>query len=303
MAFPQNLAISIPPIHPSLQTYIKSYHLIEMNPSVQASQMVPASSKCILGIPYGEPVHIHLKGRSQKVSKPFFLGMARQSYHYATTAMCHYRIFCIEFNDVGFFALFRENTESFVDTLVSLDDVVASCKLNSLQSLMADALSVSKKIAYVEQFLLQFLPDKRTRFRLQRYDEALSLIRSSKGLLNVKALASEFCLSERQFRRIITEIKGCSPKDFARLIRFTHIFSDVMLHQGSISWAELAYQYQFYDQMHFIKEFRHFSQFNPSQFPRDHFLLSSSLSLPSLQTNRTAPAAEKEEMTDIDMAY
>ena len=64
-----------------------------------------------------------------------------------------------------------------------------------------------------------------------------------------------------QFKKYI----GLTPKYYQRILRFHEILGQI--HRSEkIEWAQIAYQCEYADQSHFIKEFKHFSGFNPQKF-------------------------------------
>lgn len=94
-----------------------------------------------------------------------------------------------------------------------------------------------------------------------------ALIRSiihQQGMVNVSELADRCFLSVRQFERKFKEYAGFSPKLFSRIIRFQSVFNELGSMQVSLS--EVAYACRYYDQSHFIQEFREFSGYNPKEF-------------------------------------
>lgn len=64
-----------------------------------------------------------------------------------------------------------------------------------------------------------------------------------------------------QFKKYV----GLTPKIYQRILRFNEILQKIRDKQ-QITWAEVAYQCGYSDQSHFIKEFNHFSGFNPQEF-------------------------------------
>ncbi len=64
-----------------------------------------------------------------------------------------------------------------------------------------------------------------------------------------------------QFKKFV----GLTPKYFHRICRFNDLL-EVINRQEKISWAQVAYNCGFSDQSHFIREFKHFSGFNPQEF-------------------------------------
>lgn len=69
-----------------------------------------------------------------------------------------------------------------------------------------------------------------------------------------------------QFKKFI----GLTPKYFQRIMRFNEILLQIQK-KKHISWAQIAYQCGFSDQSHFIKEFKHFSGFNPQEFINEDY--------------------------------
>lgn len=63
---------------------------------------------------------------------------------------------------------------------------------------------------------------------------------------------------------------GLTPKYFQRILRFQEIFQQ-MQKDKNVPWPQIAYQCGYSDQSHFIKEFRHFSGFNPQEFILEDF--------------------------------
>ncbi|WP_299465190.1 helix-turn-helix domain-containing protein [uncultured Microscilla sp.] len=69
-----------------------------------------------------------------------------------------------------------------------------------------------------------------------------------------------------QFKKYV----GLTPKYYHRILRFQEILKRIQ-HQEKITWADITYHCGYADQSHFIKEFKHFSGFNPSEFIlKDH---------------------------------
>ncbi len=64
-----------------------------------------------------------------------------------------------------------------------------------------------------------------------------------------------------QFKKYV----GLTPKYYQRILRFNEILLQIQ-HNNNITWSQIAYQYGYSDQSHFIKEFKHFSGFNPQEF-------------------------------------
>ena len=96
------------------------------------------------------------------------------------------------------------------------------------------------------------------------YHAVSDVIHSSNAYINVKDLANQYCLSERQFERNFKECSGFSPKVYLHIIRFQNVIKSYGAHFNSLS--ELALQCGYYDQSHFIHNFKEFSGFHPKHY-------------------------------------
>lgn len=96
-------------------------------------------------------------------------------------------------------------------------------------------------------------------------EESINIIRYSDGLITVESLSEKVGLGARQLERLFNLYMGVSPKMFNRITRFQRIFRELEEHRIN-NWLVLALQCGYYDQAHFIKEFKQFSGMNPSSF-------------------------------------
>lgn len=89
---------------------------------------------------------------------------------------------------------------------------------------------------------------------------SINRIIETRGLTDVRALSSAFCLSHRQFERKFKEFSGFSPKLYSRIVRFG---AALKFYGTDLSLTEIAQECGYYDQSHFISDFKEFSGYNP----------------------------------------
>ncbi|HVZ24716.1 MAG TPA: helix-turn-helix domain-containing protein [Sediminibacterium sp.] len=116
-----------------------------------------------------------------------------------------------------------------------------------------------------ESFLLRQL--QRLRPALP-FDFAIQELVKQGGGLSMEKTASLACLSLRQFERQCLERIGLPPKLFARLIRFSKAYQ-LKEHAQQVSWTSVAHTCGYYDQMHFIRDFREFAGVTPTGIQSD----------------------------------
>src|SRR4029453_4372716 len=94
---------------------------------------------------------------------------------------------------------------------------------------------------------------------------AAKLLYSTKGQFRVAELADRCNLSARQLERQFDETTGVSPKTLAGTIRFEAIRSRLMF-EPEANLTDLAYEFGYADQAHFIHDFKAFTNKTPSEF-------------------------------------
>jgi AraC-like DNA-binding protein len=78
-------------------------------------------------------------------------------------------------------------------------------------------------------------------------------------------LSDRIGYSRKHFIQLFKEQVGVSPKQYLRIMRFQKAIAAIEKH-AFISWSTLALECGFYDQAHFINDFRHFSGFTPNEY-------------------------------------
>jgi hypothetical protein len=96
-----------------------------------------------------------------------------------------------------------------------------------------------------------------------RFFNALNHILATQGVLSIGS-DIDTGLSERQMRRLFSFYVGDSPKGFAKVVRFQSILLAKPSLQ-SLRQNKLFFDAGYYDQAHFIKEFRTFYGVTPSK--------------------------------------
>lgn len=118
----------------------------------------------------------------------------------------------------------------------------------------------TKRAEKLEDLLLKNLKDDGIPPKLQ---EAFSFIAKNNNseALNIENLAKNLKISDTTLFRLFKNHLGQNPKSYLKTVRFRNVLSEIIDHRNSFS--EIAYLNQYYDQAHFINDFRTFSGFSP----------------------------------------
>jgi AraC-like DNA-binding protein len=132
-----------------------------------------------------------------------------------------------------------------------------------LQEKMMLAPDNQTRVTIISQFLESRLARRKTKHH--SISETIRQIISTDGSSNVQRLAEDSFLSMRQFQRNFKEYAGFSPKLFTRIIRFQTALRKYP-EKESLSLTDIAYDCGYYDQSHFIHDFKEFSGHHPGTY-------------------------------------
>ncbi len=159
---------------------------------------------------------------------------------------------------------FRESIYSFSDLSISLEHLWGN-EQNGLIEKIILAQNNRDRVDIIEEFLLRQL--RKNHHGDGATDEIIRHIRYSGGNGSVEDICSKFGLTRRTLERKFINTIGISPKLFSRISRFLNLCHHLENHSHK-SLTEITYECGYYDQAHFIREFKAFSGLTPKEFFR-----------------------------------
>ncbi len=150
----------------------------------------------------------------------------------------------------------------FTDRVIPLDTLFGSAALELRTKLQA-ASQLAGRFQLLEEFLL-------TRFKLDMGAYPLVVrtvaeLTRTQGASGLKELSKLLGVSHKHLTNQFTRLVGIGPKQFARMLRLTSVISDLDISQP-VDWLRVAHAANFYDQSHFINEFRAFTGLTPGEY-------------------------------------
>lgn len=242
------------PIHPLLTPHIEKMWHFESPvglPERDLRTVVPnARPKLIV------PFHGSLTSLGQTFGEICVVGMMESPVVIASSQAVS--ALGIEFKPASAYRFLQFPLQDITNAVYSLT-AVFDLPGRSLQQTVTDAPTFERKIQAVEQFLIQRLSDSPVSF----IDHAVHLIQTHHGLLSIRELCSELGYSKRHVDKKFGEWLGISPKMLARIVRFQQFYQYWGMQEG---YPDIYTAY--YDQAHFIKEFKAFTGDAPLAYAR-----------------------------------
>lgn len=125
---------------------------------------------------------------------------------------------------------------------------------------LATATSDLDRLAVIEDFFINRLNNKVNNGRIIL---AVELIKKYSGNLKITVLAQQLKISQCQLEKCFRRTVGATPKKFASIIRFRKVLS--IAHKER-SLTQLGLEAGFFDQAHFIKDFKSFTGLTPERY-------------------------------------
>ena len=168
----------------------------------------------------------------------------------------------VYFTEIGFTHFATNPAYELFNLSISLEDIFDKIELEKVEEKLSNSHSDEQRIKAVEHFLLSQLKDKVTD---KLITEAVKLIYESKGNIRIKELNEKLFISQSPLEKRFRKVVGTSPKKFASIIRFNAVLEDI---STTKSLSEICYENHFFDQAHFIKDFKQFTGETPEKFKR-----------------------------------
>ena len=167
----------------------------------------------------------------------------------------------VHFKPGGAFPFFKMPADELRDAHVSLETLWGATA-GELRDQLLDAETLERRFHLLEQALLA--QARRPLARHPAVGFALKEFQAAPARA-VGAVTGQIGLSARRFIEVFREEVGLTPKQFCRIRRFQDVLRRVH-RRPEVDWANVALDCGYFDQAHFIHDFRGFSGLNPTTY-------------------------------------
>jgi AraC-like DNA-binding protein len=168
----------------------------------------------------------------------------------------------VNFKPGGMFKLFHLPAHHFSNRSRDAEYFLGK-SIQEISGQLAEA-GLPEKIELMDAWLTGHLQKGKKTDR--NIDEAIRLIEKSRGMISIRELERETFTTKRTLERRFLEQVGLQPKTFSRLVRFNEVIRFVESNLN-VKWRQLADTFGYYDQSHFIHDFKTFTGGLPHNFP------------------------------------
>ena len=249
--------------HPDLDEFIECYWMMYCDDPLPIVEKIIPDGFTEIIFNYRDVYKSKTSGDWNLQSPNLLAGQLKTFFHLQNTGATG--SVAIKLKPAALTQLFGFNMDQYLDKIVDLDSLPNQEFKPLKEKILASGCFGNNK----QEHLVKQVLDDYFGILIQTASEnplkrALELIFSSNGIATVTELAAAAGISERQLERLFKKYIGLSPKYYARIIRFNYIFK--LIKSKKSSWAEVVYQSGYYDQSHFIRNFKAFTGEDPSSY-------------------------------------
>ena len=194
-----------------------------------------------------------------------------RSTHFVIGDTNQERLLGIHFRPGGAFPFLPFPFGELHNQSINLSDLWGESRASQLLSLLHEAETVgtlhdvetvTAKFEVLEKWLLASLVHPPQHHPAVAY--SMKQISAHSGL-STADLDEKVNYSQRRFIQIFRNEVGLPPKLFSRVLRFQGVLDEVET-QTEVNWLDIALRFDYYDQAHFIHDFREFSGHTPAKY-------------------------------------
>lgn len=247
-----------------LRSYIEDYkifHNIGYDTLILCDKFIPS---------VGSAMVFHFRDLSsliienQIITLPEVLFVGQQKKYASIAPGRKHDMLIVKFKPTGLFRLFRVPAHEITDAGWVDARLICGSQITQLYELIANEISIDKRIGYLETFLKHRLMMNEPGLYNNGIDFAANAIITSKGCLKINSLYEKLSVDERTLRRYFQDQVGVSAKAFSRTVRINNIIKDTDGNYADI--FNIIVKYNYFDQTHFINDFKDIVGETPSHF-------------------------------------
>ena len=169
----------------------------------------------------------------------------------------------VHFRAGGAFPFLRVPAGELRETTLSLETLWGASAVDLRDQLLESPTHRARFEILEGALLAEF--HRRSPGRHGAVDFAMRRIMRMPQMTAIRAVTDQIGLSPKRFIQLFRDETGFTPKVFCRIRRFQQALERIE-ESKNVAWAEVALDSGYFDQAHFIHDFRAFSGINPSAY-------------------------------------
>ncbi len=257
-----------------LKSLVKFYWTLEVpfDPNNQKQKIVPDG--CIeMTFNLGDNIKRFVSD-TEFILNPNAMVMGQRTKSYDILPIGDVDTIAICFYPHGFANFVNIPLEMLVDKETPIAELFDSSEANELEQQIFQALDTQQRIEIIETYLLKKLKEKTTISNIVK--STVDILLKTNGSTSINNILKDDISKRRQLERHFKKQIGISPKQLGKVIRLQTTLQ-MMVNQKAETLTDIAYENEYFDQNHFIKDFKEFVGITPKEFSGNENMALSTL--------------------------
>jgi AraC-like DNA-binding protein len=242
----------------ALLPFVREFIIIESDLGTDSST-IPDTSM-VMSFRYKGKVQLMYGDEKTTLPATVVSGLRRSSRHFMYEENTSNLL--VVFTEGGINAFSKTPAHELFEQHIHSGNLFHSSTLNEILQRLAEAATSTDRIKIMQSFLLKHLTNNKADLLI---NNALQVIKRQNGIVRIKDLATSFYISQDAFEKRFRATVGSTPKQYASIVRLRHLIKTFPSYH---SLTDASYEAGYFDQSHFIKDFRLFTGQTPGDFFR-----------------------------------
>lgn len=262
------------PPHSDLEALIKCYWTLEVPAADDHQRQRIVPDGCIeMAFILGDDIKRYTT-ENEYILQPRAMVLGQTIEPFFIEPAGYVNTFAIRFYPYGFANFISIPVSKLANTETALSKLFGEVAANILEADIIHAANTHERMSVVEKFLVNQLNNKVTIDNIVR--TTIDALLSTKGNAPIGQILNNETATRRNLERKFRKQIGISAKQLGKVIRLQAALK-MMLNKHPGNLTDIAYESEYYDQAHFIRDFKEFTGTTPTSFLDDHSMALSAL--------------------------
>ncbi|MFD1630072.1 AraC family transcriptional regulator [Pseudopedobacter beijingensis] len=260
--------------HTDLKSIVKYYWTLEVSADYTPKRQQIIPDGCIeMAFNIGDDIK-RIVSENEFIIHPCAMVLGQRTKSFDIEPTGYVNSFAICFFPYGFANFIDTPIKSLTDKETPIEFLFGKSTADNLEQKMRQATDTKERIEVIENFLLSKLNEQRTIENIVK--STIETLIETNGNTSIKGMLNNDLAKRRQLERTFSKQIGLSPKQLGKVIRLQAALN-LLLNQEEDNLTHIAYESGYYDQAHFIRDFKEFIGTNPNVFLKNEKMALSTL--------------------------
>lgn len=168
----------------------------------------------------------------------------------------------VQFKTLGAFIFLNDPLHYYTNNYVTLDSIFKN-EADETWEQLQEASSTTERFLIVENFLYRKLLTNK--FPNQKLISSIEILLSNTGALSIHQICHKLNISRKHLNNLSKDFAGASPKTLSSLNRLQNTLKTISS-SPTEKLTNIAYELEYFDQAHFINDFKRFTDLTPTEY-------------------------------------